>query len=192
MQFDLGIFGKKNLDNASEFYQRFNIQLPTWQKPQNIALSFSKTLFNDDENDDFYGDDSFYADNINSDSLNQLQNLLLKNLQADYLADLDKTARQFFSNSALQNAQQKHLIQDFIDEHFENISDELWQYHQIHNNNGTDFLAKLSLSAIHFWRIEQQICTVLDYAIDGDLSDQLLVIYFDQDAQIINISHDSE
>ncbi|MFB2538681.1 hypothetical protein [Acinetobacter sp. c3-l95] len=191
MQFDLGIFGRKNIDGTSEFYQRFNIQLPTWQKPQNIVLNFSTTLLNDEAHDDFYGDDSFYADSINPESLNQLQNLLHKNLQAGYLSDLDVTARQFFSNSALQNAQQKHIIQDFVDVHFENIRDELWQHHQISNNNRADFLAKLSLSAIHFWKIEQQICTVLDYAIDREMSDQRLVIYFNQDAQIIDITHDS-
>ena len=122
---------------------------------------------------------------INDDTIELIQSII------DSLPTMYKISKQ----TILKQKNSNSLIQDFIKFHLDEI-DTLHELFDINLNSKITeemFIEKLSLRRFGIYRDakENAIMCMLDMCISAEYSDELLVIYFNTNNEIINISHES-
>lgn len=126
---------------------------------------------------DLYIDEFFFEQNSSFD--------FGKILSQNAMNTMDKVVRENFS---LENK----LISDFVNEHFVEIPEKM---QEMGIANAETFLAKIKLKKVNMFGVNEfdggEPKIAFDYSINPDISDELLVAYFDLDGKFLNFSHES-
>jgi hypothetical protein len=113
--------------------------------------------------------------------------------EAFELIDKLETLVQDAKKKLIQEKQNSNdIIQPFIEFHFDELREELEQkFPGISHDNFLDFIKLRSVNLIGDEEDENKFVIQLDFCIDKDLSDELLVVNFNKRGKIINIAHES-